>query len=81
MDLLLVFWFCFFDFFLITMQVINTKKKMKKKKYVNSGTVSLAQSNTHSTKPPFNICSFLINVNLCLLDKGCNACVVLFIVR
>lgn len=24
------------------MQVINTKKKMKKKKYVNSGTVSIA---------------------------------------
>lgn len=26
---------------LIYMQVINTKKKMKKKKYVNSGTVSV----------------------------------------
>lgn len=28
------------------MQVINTKKKMKKKKYVNSGTVSVASA-TH----------------------------------
>lgn len=37
--------------FLTTMQVINTKKKMKKKKYVNSGTVSVAKKHTHSTMP------------------------------
>lgn len=35
----------FFSFLtLICVQVINTKKKMKKKKYVNSGTVSHRES-------------------------------------
>lgn len=33
------------------MQVINTKKKMKKKKYANSGTVSVAKKHSHSTMP------------------------------
>lgn len=67
------------------MQVINTKKKMKKKKYVNSGTVSVALV-THTaqclyTRHPSNNYSFLITVNLWFLDKGRNTCVVLFNVR
>lgn len=57
------------------MQVINTKKKMKKKKYVNSGTVSVATITRTAqcvcTKPPFNNYYFLITVNSWLLDKGC----------
>lgn len=79
------FYLFIFAFFLITMQVINTKKKMKKKKYANSGTVSVALV-THTarclyTRPPSNNYSILITVNLWFLDKGCNARVVLFNVR